>query len=274
MEPLLRVENLSLAFGGVKALDEVSFSARAGAITAMIGPNGAGKTTAINCISGAYRPQAGRVFFAGREITGMPAHRLARLGLTRTFQNLQVFGQLSVLENVMVGLHAVTHQGFAAAILRLPAMRREERAIADQAMATLADLGLTAVAHRPAGQLSYGDRKRLELARALAARPKLVLLDEPVAGLNAAETDAMGQALVRARDMGVGLVLVEHDMALVMKISDQVVVLSFGQKIAQGDPHQVQNDPQVLATYLGGRQEPVNGLIPGAVPRRAEAAHA
>ncbi len=276
MEPLLRVEGLSLAFGGVKALDGVSFNARAGAITAMIGPNGAGKTTAINCISGAYRPQAGRVFFAGREVTGLAAHRLARLGLTRTFQNLQVFSQLSVLENVMVGLHAVTHQGFASAILRLPAMRREERAIAEQAMAALEDLGLAAVAHRPAGQLSYGDRKRLELARALAARPQMVLLDEPVAGLNAAETDAMGQALVRARDLGVGLVLVEHDMALVMKISDQVVVLSFGQKIAQGDPLQVQNDPQVLATYLGGRQEPVNGFAAGAGrgPAAGEAAHA
>ena len=280
MEPLLRVEGLGLAFGGVKALDGVSFSAEAGSITAMIGPNGAGKTTAINCVSGAYRPQAGRVFFAGGEVTGLAPHRLAHLGLTRTFQNLQVFGQLSVLENVMVGLHAATHRGFASAMLRLPAMRAEERLIARRAMATLEDLGLAAMAHRPAGQLSYGDRKRLELARALAARPKLVLLDEPVAGLNAAETEAMGQALARARDQGVGLVLVEHDMALVMKISDEVVVLSFGQKIAQGDPHQVQNDPQVVSTYLGGRREPVNGLVPGRAPAGGpgtgggEAAHA
>ncbi|MFZ5587715.1 MAG: ABC transporter ATP-binding protein [Thermodesulfobacteriota bacterium] len=259
MEPLLRVEGLSMGFGGVRALDGVSFSAQAGAITAMIGPNGAGKTTAINCIGGAYRPQAGRVFFAGADVTGLASHRLARLGLTRTFQNLQVFAHLSVLENVMVGLHAVTRQGFAAAILRLPAMRAEERAIHDRAMETLEALDLARVAHRPAGQLSYGDRKRLELARALAARPRLVLLDEPVAGLNASETEAMGRALLAARGDGVGLVLVEHDMALVMKISDQVVVLSFGQKIAQGDPHQVQNDPQVLSTYLGGRDEPLNG---------------
>ncbi|MFH1059456.1 MAG: ABC transporter ATP-binding protein [Pseudomonadota bacterium] len=259
MEPLLRVEGLSMSFGGVRALDGVSFTAEGGAITAMIGPNGAGKTTAINCISGAYHPQAGRVFFAGEDVTGLASHRLARRGLTRTFQNLQVFAHLSVLENVMVGLHAVTGQGFVGAVLRLPAMRAEERVIHDRAMATLETLDLTRVAHRPAGQLSYGDRKRLELARALVARPRLVLLDEPVAGLNASETDAMGRALAAAREHGVGLVLVEHDMALVMKISDQVVVLSFGQKIAQGDPHQVQNDPQVLSTYLGGTEAPVNG---------------
>ncbi len=257
MDALLKVTELTMSFGGVQALDGVSFQALSGQITAVIGPNGAGKTTAINCVSGACRPKAGRVEFAGREVTGLAAHALARRGLTRTFQNLQVFGRLTVLENVMVGMHAVTGKGFVSAMLRLPGFQAEERAMHQRARETLELLGLADQAGLPAGQLSYGDRKRVELARALAGRPRLILLDEPVAGLNPAETEQMGRALLAARGQGVSLVLVEHDMALVMKISDQVVVLHFGRKIAQGGPLAIQRHPEVLRTYLGGGRQAV-----------------
>ncbi len=259
-ETLLSVRDLDMSFGGVQALSQVSFAVPAGRITAVIGPNGAGKTTAINCISGVYRPRGGRVVFNGHTINGQAPHVLARQGLTRTFQNLQVFANLSVLENVMVGLHAVTGRGFVSAMLRLPAQRAEERRIRQQAREALEFLGLQDSASLPAGQLSYGDRKRVELARALVAKPKLVLLDEPVAGLNPAETEDMGQALLAVRQQGVTLVLVEHDMSLVMRVSDQVVVLHFGRKIAQGDPQSIQRHPEVLRTYLGGRDEPIPGL--------------
>jgi ABC-type branched-subunit amino acid transport system ATPase component len=266
MDDILALENLSLSFGGLQALTDVSFSAPAGRVTAVIGPNGAGKTSCLNCISGVYRAQVGRVIFDGQEVDGAPAHRLARRGLTRTFQNLQVFTRLSVLENVMVGLHAVTKSGFVSAMLRLPGHRAEERAIRERALAMLDFIGLAELAEQPAGELSYGDRKRVELARALVSRPKLLLLDEPVAGLNPAETDEMGRVLLKVRETGVSLLLVEHDMALVMRVSDKVVVLHFGKKIAEGTPHEIQHHPEVIATYLGGREEPVNG--------QAEQAHA
>ncbi|MBI5521963.1 MAG: ABC transporter ATP-binding protein [Desulfarculus sp.] len=271
MEPLLKVEALDMSFGGVQALSEVSFSALAGRITAVIGPNGAGKTTAINCISGVYRPQGGRVLFGGQAITGLAPHVLARQGLTRTFQNLQVFTNLTVLENVMVGLHGVTGKGFVSAMLRLPGQRAEERRIRARALEALTFLGLAARAGLPAGQLSYGDRKRVELARALVARPKLVLLDEPVAGLNPAETEEMGRVLLEVRRQGVGLLLVEHDMSLVMRVSDQVVVLHFGRQIAQGDPQAIQRHPEVLRTYLGCQDQPPPGVEPAIA---LEAAHA
>lgn len=258
MDDLLAVENLSLSFGGLQALDGVSFSMPRGQVTAIIGPNGAGKTSAINCMSGVYRAQGGRVVFDGREINGAPQHALARAGLTRTFQNLQVFTHMSVLENVMVGLHAVTNSGFVSAMFRLPGHRAEERSIGERALAMLDFIGLAELAGQPAGQLSYGDRKRVELARALVSRPKLVLLDEPVAGLNPAETDEMGRILLKVRGTGVGLVLVEHDMALVMRVSDKVVVLHFGKKIAEGTPREIQHHPEVVATYLGGLEEPAH----------------
>ncbi len=254
---LLSLRQVSLAFGGVQALSEVSLAAQAGQITAVIGPNGAGKTSAINCASGVFRPQHGQIFFAGKPINGCQPHELARWGLTRTFQNLQVFTHLSVLENVMVGMHAVTRRGFLSAMLRLPGHRQEERRIRTRGMELLEKLGLAELADLPAGQLSYGDRKRVELARALVSRPKMVLLDEPVAGLNPGETEEMGQYLLKVREEGVSLLLVEHDMALVMNISDQVAVLHFGRKIAQGTPAEVQCHPEVIAVYLGGGDESV-----------------
>ena len=236
----------------MQALDHVSLEVEEGSITAIIGPNGAGKTTAINCSSGIYSPTGGEVYFRGQKVTGQPAHRLAGKGLTRTFQNLQVFGQLTVLENVMTGLHGATRGEFLAAMFRLPGLNRQEKKARDQAREVLALLDMENLSGFPAGTLSYGDRKRLELARALASRPKLILLDEPVAGLNPAETDRMGEVLNDIRELGVSMVLVEHDMGLVMRVSDQVVVLHFGRKIAQGTCHDVQNNPQVIQIYLGG----------------------
>ncbi|MEW5912070.1 MAG: ABC transporter ATP-binding protein [Thermodesulfobacteriota bacterium] len=255
MAVLLSIQGLSISFGGLRALSGFSLEAPAGAITALIGPNGAGKTTALNCISGVLRPDAGSVRLDGQPVLGLAGHQLARRGLTRTFQNLQVFGRMSVLENVMVGLHGASRREFGAAMLRLPGVRVEERAIRERAWEVLEFFGLAGQADQPADQLPYGDQKRVELARALAARPRLMLLDEPVAGLNPAETDALGGLIVKIREQGVGLVLVEHDMALVMKVSDQVAVLSGGRLIASGPPAAIQADPEVIRTYLGGGEE-------------------
>ncbi|MCF8043912.1 MAG: ABC transporter ATP-binding protein [Desulfarculaceae bacterium] len=255
MGALLSIKGLSVRFGGLQALDSVDLEAPAGAITALIGPNGAGKTTAINCVSGVVAPDSGQVSFDGREVLGMAGHNLARLGLTRTFQNLQVFGLMNALENVMVGMHAASHGSFAAAMLRLPVLRRQEAAIRERAEEMLAFFGLEKVANQPAEELAYGDQKRLELARALAGRPRLMLLDEPVAGLNAAETHEIGGLIVKIKEQGIGVVLVEHDMGLVMHVSDQVAVLSGGVLIAQGTPEEIQQDPEVLRTYLGGGEE-------------------
>ncbi|BEQ13697.1 ABC transporter ATP-binding protein [Desulfoferula mesophila] len=255
MGALLSIKGLTVRFGGVQALSDLDLEAPAGAITALIGPNGAGKTTAINCVSGVVTPDAGRVSLDGREVLGLAGHQLARLGLTRTFQNLQVFGLMNTLENVMVGLHAASRGGFAAAMLRLPLLRREEKAIRERAEEMLAFFGLEKAAAQPAEELSYGDQKRLELARALAGRPRMMLLDEPVAGLNPAETLEIGRLIVKIKEQGIGLVLVEHDMGLVMHVSDQVAVLSGGVLIAQGTPEEIQQDPEVLRTYLGGGEE-------------------
>jgi len=255
MSALLDIQGMSVSFGGLKALRDFSLAAPAGRITALIGPNGAGKTTAINCVSGVIAPDQGAVSFEDRAVLGMSGHKLARLGLTRTFQNLQVFGLMNVLENVMVGLHAASKGEFCAAMLRLPMLRRQEAAIKERAREVLEFFGLGAQADQPAGELPYGDQKRLELARALAARPKMMLLDEPVAGLNPAETEQLGELILKIKEQGIGVVLVEHDMALVMRISDQVAVLSGGQLIAQGTPEEIQQNPEVIRTYLGGGEE-------------------
>jgi branched-chain amino acid transport system ATP-binding protein len=249
---LLEASGLSKSFGGVTAIADLDFRVPEGRVYAVIGPNGAGKTTLFNMLSGVYRPDEGRVAFAGRDLVGRPPHEIARLGLSRTFQNLQIFFNMSVLENVMVGAHARAGSGVLGAVFRLPRMRREERAIAAWAQEALDFCGLGDIAGRAASALPYGALKRLEIARALAAAPRLLLMDEPAAGLNDTETLEMRGLIGRIRDRGTTVLLVEHNMGLVMQVSDRILVLEYGSRLAEGTPAEVRADPQVVAAYLGG----------------------
>ena len=249
---LLSVRDITVRFGGIVALDAVSFDITPGQIVGLIGPNGAGKTTLFNCLSRLYAPNAGDILFGGRSILGMAPHRIPELGIGRTFQNLALFQTMSVLQNVMVGVHSRSRSDFFSNAVRLPWVGREESEIREAAMELVGWLGLEPVANHPAAGLSFGTLKRVELARALASRPTLLLLDEPAGGLNHEEVAGLGELLRGIRDSRrVTILLVEHHMSLVMQVSDRVVVLDFGRKIAEGSPGEVQRNPEVVRAYLG-----------------------
>jgi branched-chain amino acid transport system ATP-binding protein len=250
-EALLDAERLTKSFGGVRAVQEVSFSVRSGQIKGIIGPNGAGKTTLFNLITGVYRPDGGSIRFDGETCAGLAPNQMAARGIARTFQNVELFERMTVLENVMVGRHPRTRAGFIGAAFRLRRARREERLIREKALEILRFAGIADKADWVSSALPFGLQRLLEIARALATEPRLLLLDEPASGLNAVETRDLGRLLGRIRERGITVLLVEHDMSLTMEICDEILVMDYGRPLAEGTPREIQRNPQVIAAYLG-----------------------
>ncbi len=255
MSCILETRDIGIQFGGLKAVDNVNFKAEEGEITALIGPNGAGKTTLFNLIAGFYQPTSGKVYFKGQDITSLKPYQRTRIGLARTFQNINLFKDMSVMDNALVGQHCRMTYDPITAMLSLPAKRKQEKQSREDIMKILDFMGLANVANEKAGSLSYGMQKNLEIARAMATRPELLLLDEPASGLNTQELDQLSQRVLRMRDMGITVVLIEHKMDVVMNISHKIMVLNFGECIAFGTPEEISADQQVIEAYLGKEDE-------------------
>ena len=251
---LLSIRDVTMRFGGLVANDAISIDVPEGSLFAVIGPNGAGKTTLFNVVSGTLHPTSGSVHFDGREISGLPQDQVAGRGLIRTYQLVQLFKDLTVAENVQVGFHRVTKGGIGSALFHPKWMRDQEREIAQETRSILAFVGLGDRHDVPADQLPYGQQRLLEVARALAARPRMILLDEPAAGLNVQETEALAEVIQAVHARGVTVLLVEHDMSLIMKVAQRIAVIDFGRKIAEGTPDEIRSHPDVLAAYLGGTE--------------------
>ncbi|MGA2960541.1 MAG: ABC transporter ATP-binding protein [Candidatus Korobacteraceae bacterium] len=252
---LLDIRSLTKRFGGLVAVKNVSFEVEAGSIVGLIGPNGAGKTTVFNLITGIYRPDEGEISFQGKSIAGLPTHRIVFGGIARTFQTIRLFQKLSVLDNVLSGRHCRMKSGVLGAILRHPRERREEKSALVAAVQALDFVHLRAEAQNQAKNLSYGNQRLIELARALATKPQLVILDEPAGGMNEQETASLISLIRKVRDQGITVLLIEHDMSLVMRVCEKIVVLEYGSKIAEGSPQEVKNDQEVIRAYLGAEQE-------------------
>ena len=248
---ILEVKDLTKTFQGLTAVNQVSFGVEKGKIKALIGPNGAGKTTTFNMITGLTGATHGTVSFKGEVINACPPHVRAKKGIFRTFQNIRIFAEMTALENVMVGCHLSTGTGLLSAALRLPGCRADEKLARERAMRELVLVGLGDRAHLPAGSLAMGEQRLLEIARALVSEPELVLFDEPAAGLNGKETEQLGEDILKIRERGLTILLVEHDMRMVMRVADEIVVICYGTKIAQGTPEEIRNNPEVITAYLG-----------------------
>lgn len=248
---MLKVENLTLNFGGLYANNDISLTVKDGSITGLIGPNGAGKTTFFNAISGVYKPTSGKVIFQGTDISGLEPYRISHLGMTRTYQVINIFKKMTVLENVMVGMHGQMKQGFFSSVLKTGKERAEEARVRQEAYELLDFVNLKNFAGDLSGSLSYGDQRRLEIVRGLASKPKLILLDEPCAGMNSREKETLNELLYRIRDSGVTILIIEHDMKLIMGVTDYLYVLNYGKLLAHGSPGEVQQNPEVITAYLG-----------------------
>jgi branched-chain amino acid transport system ATP-binding protein len=270
-DTLLELEGVGISFGGLRAVDDLSFKVRRGQIVGLIGPNGAGKTTVFNMITGVYKPTDGHIRWHGTDMTGMAPHLMAKAGIRRTFQTIRLFSDMTVLENVIAGEHLQMHQKWWQGLLRTPSQRREEAALVERAMAVLQQLDLADVAHEIATSLPYGAQRRVEMARTLVAEPELVILDEPAAGLNEFESAGLNDTIRAIRDAGVTVILVEHDMSVVMNVTDNIVVINFGKKIAEGKPEEIRVNPLVIEAYLGQDDEEEDDPLMNAVREEQEA---